>query len=96
MYYPGISLSYNRNIIIIQHNYHNYGKSPLIGKSTVNGHFQWQTVCLPEGIVSSMDPSGDAAAVPELQYRRSRKLSDVDINGDCKLWMPKLAGWFIS
>jgi hypothetical protein len=44
MYYPGISLSYNRNIIIIQHNYHNYGKSPLIGKSTVNGHFQWQTV----------------------------------------------------
>ena len=31
-------------------NQHNYGKSPfLIGKSTINHHFQWLFVCLPEG-----------------------------------------------
>ena len=31
-------------------NQHNYGKSPfLIGKSTINHHFQWFFVCLPEG-----------------------------------------------
>ena len=29
---------------------HNYGKSPfLMGKITINGHFQSQTVSLPEG-----------------------------------------------
>ena len=28
----------------------NYGKSQFsMGKPTINGHFQWQTVSLPEG-----------------------------------------------
>ena len=31
-------------------NQHNYGKSPFsMGKSTINSHFQQQTVSLPEG-----------------------------------------------
>ena len=35
-------------IVFCMENHHSNGKSPfLMGKSTINGHFQWLFLCLP-------------------------------------------------
>ena len=73
-----------------------------MGKSTINGHFQWQTVSLPEGISNEESlslptfPSDHKDPPPAVRSTLGTSASQAVLTGGGfhRIWVLPIPGWF--